>query len=273
MKKIVFIFLSLVILASCKQDDGFTNNNYTGSEVAYFTDGNASSYFVTPDADVFVIQVGATSLSTSDRTYGLEIDEESTAIEGVDFSLLSNTVTIAAGEYFSQVSVQGIFEGTTADGSNLVLNLVAQDGNGVASSGSATYTLNIVQLCVSDIGGSYSVTTTYGFHDFLPDYSTNTMDIDVVEIGPGFYEVFDFSGGLYSSGPYSGAYGTGDSSFTVQFTENCGLISWEGQSDPWGAVIPLDGGVNEVDLNTGIITTSWFAEGYGENGVSIYTPI
>ena len=81
----------------------------------------------------------------------------------------------------------------------------------------------------------------------------------------------DFTGGLYSDGgPYSGAYNT--SATYAEITENCGLISWSGQSDPWGAMIPLAGGENSVDAN-GVITISWYCEGYGENGVSVYTPL
>lgn len=269
MKKIIYAFLMLAFLVSCESEDhGVDVNNLNGPDIAYFTNGISSSYFVTPDADPASIQVGATSISSSDRVYTLEVDPSSTAQAGVDFEFVNNTVTIPAGEYFGSALVQGIFEGTTASGSNLVINLV-----GEGAMVGAQYTMSIFQLCVSDLAGMYSVTTTYGYHDFLPSYSTNTMDIEIVEISDGLYEVFDFSGGLYSSGPYSSAYGTGDTSFTVQFTENCGLISWSGQSDPWGACVPLDGGVNAVNSSTGVITTSWYCEGYGENGVSVYTPL
>jgi hypothetical protein len=272
MKKILYTLITLVIFTSCEDEDhGVDVNNFNGTDVAYFTNGVASSYFVTPNAEPVSIQVGATNLSASDRIYTILIDPASTATEGVDFNFVNNSVTIPAGEYFGEIMVQGIFEGTTANGSNLLINLVGSGNNQVMVN--TQYSLLIVQQCVSDLAGMYSVTTTYGYHDFLPSYSSNTMDIEIVEIESGLYEVFDFSGGLYSSGPYSTAYGTGDSSFTVQFTENCGIISWSGQSDPWGAVVPLSGGTNSVNSSTGVVTISWFAEGYGENGVSVYTPL
>ncbi|WP_412984036.1 hypothetical protein [Pontimicrobium sp. IMCC45349] len=271
MKKIIFTLLTLAIFTACEDEDhGVDANNYNGPDIAYYTNGVASSYFVTPNAEPASIQIGATSVSNSDRTYSLQVDAESTAQEGVDFNFVNSSVTIPAGEYFGEILVQGIFEGTTAEGSNLIINLVGSGDNEVMVG--ASYDLFIVQQCVSDLAGMYDVTTTYGFHDFLPDYSTNTMPIEIVEVDAGLYEVFDFSGGLYSSGPYSAAYGTGDTSFTVQFNENCGNISWEGQSDPWGACIPLDGGTNSVNLSTGVVTISWYCEGYGENGVSVYTP-
>ena len=269
MKKLLFAFLMLAVFTACEDEDhGVDVNNFNGPEVAYFTDGVASSYFVTPDAEPVSIQIGSTSTSTSARTYTVSVDPASTAQEGVDFSFVSNSVTIPAGEYFGVLQIQGIFAGTTAEGSELIINLT---GSNVMES--AQYTLSLFQQCVSDLAGMYSVTTTYGYHDFLPSFNPYTMEVEIVEVGDGLYFVQDVSGGLYTVGPYAGAYGTGDTSIDVTFSENCGLISWSGQQDPWGDVIPLDGGVNEVDLATGVVTISWFCTGYGENGVSVYTPL
>ena len=260
----------LAFVVSCEDEDHDVDvNNFNGSDVTYFTNGVSFSYFVTPDASPTEIVIGSTTTSASARTYTLQVDASSTASEGVEFEFVGgNTVTIPAGEYFGTAMIQGLYAGTTADGSDLILNLVGSD----AMVG-AQFSMFIVQQCVSDLAGMYSVTTNYGYHDFLPSFNPHTMDTEIVEIGDGLYEIGDFSGGLYSVGPYSGAYGTGASSFTVQFSENCGVISWSGQGDPWGACIPLDGGVNAVDINTGVVTISWYCEGYGENGVSVYTPL
>jgi hypothetical protein len=137
------------------------------------------------------------------------------------------------------------------------------------------FSLSIFQKCVSDLAGNYSVTTTYGYHDFLPSYNTNTMEMEIVAIDQeaGLYQISDFSGGLYSVGPYSTNYSTGADSFTVQFTENCGNINWTGQSDGYGPCVPLSGGVNSVEFASGKITISWFCEKWGESGVSVYTRI
>ncbi|WAC03588.1 hypothetical protein N7U66_09010 [Lacinutrix neustonica] len=80
----------------------------------------------------------------------------------------------------------------------LVLNLISSS-NGVVASGYETKEITINGICVSDIAGMYSVTTTYGYHDFLPNYNPHTMDIEIVEVSSGVYSVFDMSGGLYSS--------------------------------------------------------------------------
>ena len=142
------------------------------------------------------------------------------------------------------------------------------DGSGVT-----THTVNLVCDLTLDLGGMYSVTTNYGYHDFLPSFNPNTEVTEIIDNGDGTFFIQDFSGGLYNGGPYTAAYGTGPTSMDVTFGNSCNKIQWTDQSDPWGAIVPLDGGVNEVDIVTGIVTISWFCEGYGENGVSVYTPL
>lgn len=270
MKKIIYSLLAIALVLSCSDTDnhGVDVNNFNGeSSVAYFTDGVSGNYFVTSSENIYSIQVGATDLSTSDRTYTLEIDETSTAVQGLDYSLSDMSVTIPAGSYFGSIDVQGIFAGTTAEGSNLVINMVG-DGAMV----NAQFDLFIVQLCISDIAGMYSVTTTYGYHDFLPTDSVITQNMEIVELGDGLYSVSDFSGGLMESS-YNDAYGTGGlSQNELVFNENCGLISWSEQIEPFGPLEMLDGGTNSVDSN-GVVTISWFCPTWGENGVSVYTPL
>lgn len=129
---------------------------------------------------------------------------------------------------------------------------------------------------VTSLAGSYNATTTYGYHDFLPDYSTNTWTIGITEVAgeANKYQIGDFSGGLYSVGPYATEYGTGADSFTVQFSVDpaTGAVTWDDeQGDPWGSVVPTPGGVNMYDEATKTLTISWSCTGYGENGVSVYT--
>ena len=271
-------YLTLVILTigftSCENENyGVEVNNYDGN-VTYFTSGKKRDYFVTPNAGPFKIQVGATNKSNSDRNYTIVVSPESTATKGVDFSMASSTVTIPAGEYFGEISIEGnIFAGTKAAGSKIDFKFKRGFSDPVTVNNS--FSLSIFQKCISDLAGNYSVTTTYGYHDFLPNFNPYTMEMEIVAIDQeaGLYEISDFSGGLYSIGPYSSSYGTGSESFTVQFTENCGNISWENQSDGFGFCVPIEGGINSVDFSSGKITISWRCEKYGENGVSVYTPI
>ncbi|MCD2260501.1 hypothetical protein [Psychroserpens luteolus] len=286
MKKIKFIVLTILaaqLVVSCSVDDdqqqleadlantpfvvGFNNSS---AAPAFLTDGQVNLY-----SENIVLFGGEEFASTPSITVNFEVDQSSTAVAGTDYDFVSGSqsVTIEEDRDFAKLDINFYSDVIDVDNpKTLVLNITSASNGEVAAS-FRTLTITINGICFSDIGGMYSMTTTYGYHDFLPNFNPNTIEIEIEALGDGLYRVFDMSGGLYSNGPYSTAYGTGPTSFDVEFTENCGEISWVNQNDPWGLVIPLDGGVNAVDPDTGVITISWFCEGYGENGVSVYTPL
>lgn len=133
----------------------------------------------------------------------------------------------------------------------------------------ALFQIQVPIICPSDLGGTYTVVTTYTKHDFLPDYPENTMTIEIEDLGNGAYKVSDASGGLYSSGPYSTEYGT--TGLPFEFTDACGKISWQAQVDPWQSLVPVAGMPNFVDDN-GVITITMQGTVYGEQWTSVYTP-
>ena len=95
MKKIIYSILAIALVFSCQdQDDhGVTVNDYNGTTpVVYYTNGVSGSYFVTPTATPFTIQVGATTTSTVDRTFTIEADASSTAQAGVDYDFVSTSI-------------------------------------------------------------------------------------------------------------------------------------------------------------------------------------
>lgn len=268
MKKTVLLLTATVLsifMFSCEEDDD--RHVYNEGNVTYLSE-TSGQLFVTSDNPSTSIEIVSTTTSSSARTYSIVVDtENSTAVEGVEYTLPSTSVTIPAGEYFGSFDVNGIFDGASEAGTELVLNITGDNVAGFDTS----FTLGIFKLCESDLGGTYSMTTTYGFHDFLPNFATNTMEMEVEALGNGSYFVQDFSGGLYNGGPYTDAYGTGPTSMDVEFQDICGNISWSGQVDPWGDI--LMNGTNSVDPMTGVITINWLCTGYGENGESIYTPL
>lgn len=214
---------------------------------------------------------------TGEITVNVSVDPSSTAVEGVNYNLGSSSVVLnEENNYQASLPITLITEGINPpldEAPYLVLNIDEINANGdiVINGKTESTKVTINYLCNSDLEGKYSVTTTYLYHDFLPDYATNTMDMTVTSEEYGVYTVPDISGGLYSSGPYSTGYGTSGVEFT--FSDLCDNISWEGQHDPWGAITPLAGGVNEVNPETGVFTISWHNEAYGEEGISVFTPI
>lgn len=270
MKKILLLtVLSVFTFIGCDTDDD--RLIYNGDDIAYFDDSSAT-FLVTNDNPSFQVKILTTTLSDTDKTYNVSVftvEDDTLPAAGLEAVLATSTVTIPAGEYFGMISINGNFDAASETGSRL--NLRLEDASGQVAGFNNTFALDVFKLCESDLAGVYNVTTTYGFHDFLPDYSSNTIEGVVISSeGGNVYSVTDFSGGLYGSGPYAEAYGTDAADNSIVFSDVCGNISWTGQSDPWGAIIM--NGVNSVDSQTGVITISWFCEGYGENGVSVYTP-
>jgi len=284
MKKFRILLFAIPLLTlSCSVDDdplkieedlantpfvvGFNNNV---ASPAFLTDGEVNLY-----SENIVLFGGGDFSSNPSITVDFEVDPTSTAVAGEDYDFVngSQSITIPEDREFGPLDINFYSDNIDVDNPKTLILNITSASNGLVADLFKTLTININGICFSNIGGMYSVTTTYGYHDFLPDYNPQTTDIEIEALGDGLYRVFDMSSGLYSSGPYAAAYGTGDTSFDVEFTENCGEISWQNQTDPWGAVIPLEGGVNAVDPDTGVVTMSWFCEGYGENGVSVYTPL
>jgi len=268
--KLLTLVLTLTIVSSCDRDQGeypYLDNR----EVTIGFRGAEGTILVENGADNMLSAIVGASTVVPSGSYSVSVDGTSTAVLGVDYDFVSGTDgSFESGNILSSISIVADFANSTSDGKTIVLNLISNDPSLSVAEAFSQYTINLIQFCESDIAGMYSMTTTYGFHDFLPTYDTNTQEIEIVELGEGSYSIADFTGGLYSVGPYSSSYGTGPT--YAEITENCDLISWSGQSDEYGAMIPTPGGANSVDSN-GVITINWTCEGYGEYGTSIYTPL
>lgn len=82
---------------------------YSGAEYIMFSD-TLSVNPVLQDAESFTVPVVSTVACDYDRTFAVEVlDEGSTAIEGRDYRLRSNTLTIKAGEYSANVEVLPVY--------------------------------------------------------------------------------------------------------------------------------------------------------------------
>lgn len=274
--KLSFICLLTAVFTSCEEDK-ITYNGSTEDGRWLFQDNEAQVFF-NEDSNISTdtIYVGSTTVSDVDRTIPLIVNEAATTADPSIYTL--GQLTIPAGEFVGKVLINVDFSTLSiGDSETLVLEL-DETQVPVLDPAQNFVIINLLKACPSDAAGSYTVTTTYQVHDFLPDFSEYTMDAAVTEIsGVNMYKVADFSGGLYSVGPYNDEYGTGAPGAATQrdleFTIDCGVITWSGQEDPWGTIVPTPGAVNTYDDETGVITISWTATGYGERGVSVYTPI
>ena len=280
-------FLLMFSVSSCEPviDDDVTDFG-TGPNLVGFA-GSSLTLNAEADGEEHLRVVPITILGPSvaevdsDVTVNIAVDPNSTAVEGEHFLLPSSTVVLSPQEsegdiYSNDLPITILTEGVEPpleEAPVLILNIteINTSDNVLLNDKRETTEVSINYLCPSNLAGTYSVTTTYLQHDYLPDFSTHTMEVEVTQESTGTYSVTDFSGGLYSVGPYNSAYGTSGISGT--FVDSCGEISWDGVSDPWGSVSPMSGGVNSVDPETGVITISWHNDAYGEEGVSVYTPV
>ncbi|MFI3285828.1 MAG: DUF4984 domain-containing protein [Rikenellaceae bacterium] len=168
-----YLFNSILVLAliaamfSCEKSD----NTYSGGEYIGFADSTALCP-VYEDGREFEIAVAATNVVSYDRVYAVEIiDSVSTAIEGMHYSLPSNTVTIKAGQSSSSVKIKGIYE-----------NLESTDSIGVrlqiASRNAAEWELyeasqrvdvSFAKVCPFDINAfdGYIILTSTYIYEFM----------------------------------------------------------------------------------------------------------
>ena len=104
----ITVITVLMGLAGCNSE----RTTYEGPNYLMFSD-TLYRYAVQETEEVFNVPVSATVLADYDRTFAVEVvDSISDAVEGKHYKLLSNTVTIKAGECSANVQVQGIYDRT-----------------------------------------------------------------------------------------------------------------------------------------------------------------
>ena len=184
MNKKIFLGMvaSLVMLAgltSCEEQ----RTVYDGPLYIMFAD-TLSVLGVENSEEVFDIHIAATQASDKDRTLAVEVvDKESSAIEGVHYTLESNTVVIKAGELATSVRVHAIYDNLTIDEDpTLVLRLITDDDvQWSLYEGNETKVI-LRKICPFDINAftGYAVVTS----TFLMDYSIKDMRLITTEVDP-----------------------------------------------------------------------------------------
>ena len=98
---------------------------YSDAEYVMFAE-QQSTNMVLADQEYFSVPVASTVACNYDRTFGVEvIDKGSNAIEGKHYRLLSNSVTIPAGQLAADVKVAGLYDNIEpTDSLGFVLKLV-----------------------------------------------------------------------------------------------------------------------------------------------------
>ena len=107
----VVLLVSLIGFTSCEEE----RTVYSGSQYIMFAD-TLSVIGVEDNGEYADIYISATRAIDKDLTLAVEvIEQESSAIEGVHYTIESNAVVIKAGELSTNVRIRGHYENLTVD--------------------------------------------------------------------------------------------------------------------------------------------------------------
>lgn len=170
---------ALIGLAGCDQDEVV----YSGPNYLMFSD-TLYYYGVQETNEIFDVPVSATVSADYDRTFAVEVvDRKSNAIEGRHYKILSNTVTIKAGEMAAHVEVQGNYENIgITDSLGFALRLIVPESEQWELYGNETKVV-LQKICPFDINnftGYCKVTSTY-FASYMQSVKLRLVTSDVVE--------------------------------------------------------------------------------------------
>ena len=170
---------ALIAFSGCDQDKVV----YSGPNYLMFSDA-LYTYAVQETNEIFNVPVSATVPANYDRTFGVEvIDKESNAVEGKHYKILSNTVTIKAGEMSTDVKVQGLYKNIgITDSLGFALRLVIPDTEqwSLYKNEAKVVMQKICPFDIKNFKGYCKVTSSYLSSDYYPkkvDLRLVTSDI------------------------------------------------------------------------------------------------
>lgn len=183
MKKLLIgciaVFAVLIALSGCEQD----KVEYNGPSYLMFSD-TLYTYAVQETNEIFNVPISATVAADHDRTFAVEvIDRKSNAVEGKHYKILSNTVTIKAGEMATDVKVQGIYENIDIkDSLGFALRLVIPESEQWDVYGTDTKVVmqKVRPFDISEFTGYCVVTSTY-FSSYMDNVDLRLVTSEKVE--------------------------------------------------------------------------------------------
>ncbi len=220
----LFTFITVLISASfflsgCKKDKIMTPNT-TASLFA----SPEGSYFITSDPNsVYKIPLGITRVPDKSITIQFTVSSPSGAVEGQQYTLSGNTITIPAGQTVDSIALNGIFSAYPA-GRRDTLIFTISGGDVPSLVGSNVYTLILQKYCSVDLDallGDYDNTYDEDPDSYGP-YTTTV--VSATATGPTSAELVIKNFGDY----YFGPFGPGDLTYDTGVKVN---IDWSDPAD------------------------------------------
>ena len=202
-KKILFsTIISLAVLA------GFTSCDeerivYSGPQYIMFAD-TLSVLGVENNGEYADIYISATKAMDKDQTLAVEvIEQESSAIEGVHYTIESNTVVIKAGELCTSVRIRGHYENLTVEEElpEIKLRLISPENTQwdlYEDKGLETKVM-LQKVCPFDINAfsGYAMVTSTFLYNYMGSYNrlikteVDTTEENTVILRDFYYEGYD----------------------------------------------------------------------------------
>ena len=176
-KKILFSaivsLISFVCFTSCEEE----RTIYSGQQYIMFAD-TLSVIGVEDNGEYADIYISATKAMDKDQTLAVEvIEQESSAIEGVHYTIESNTVVIKAGELSTSIRIRGHYENLTVDENlpEIKLRLISPEEtqwNLYESKGLETKVM-LQKVCPFDINAftGYAMITSTFLYNYVGGYN------------------------------------------------------------------------------------------------------
>jgi hypothetical protein len=265
-------------MVSCMEESDF-NKIWDGLEVEFDAStlpNGVTQNFVrstntqTDQANLQINLVGAAQ--STPVTVTVEVDPTSTAVQGVHYTLASNTVTIPAGSVIAQLPVT-VLTGNIAptETPNLVLKIASANGAKVSANyNSLTYRIRVI--CPSNLAGTYSVLWRIinigdgsgGVAQTASNFTISAFPrITLTATSTGVYSMSDMSFGMYP-----GIYN--DSAPTGTFTDRCNnIVGAATNQDRYQDPFTISGVSTPA---TGKILITW-SNTYGDGGTVELTKI
>jgi hypothetical protein len=142
MKNIIKLIIVCLFMSSCGDEELVIYDPATGQTLAFFDSSTTTLEIEINNSNTATIEVGVSTISSSDRTLTISIDPSSTATPAM-YSF-NSSVTILANEYFGTINFTGIDDGLTSEGATLTLNIDPIAGGIISSQ---NHTVNLIEIC------------------------------------------------------------------------------------------------------------------------------
>jgi len=146
----------------------------TAPSIPHFTASTEQLYLVADTEDSFTVQIGVTNQTGSDQAVSISVDESSTALENVHYTLSSTSVTVPNGEYVASFTVTGDFEQLGADGDQTLVLNIASPAEG-AGDLNQSVTIVLSQFC------EYSTASMAGTYTLFSEFWNGSWSVVVEE--------------------------------------------------------------------------------------------